>query len=118
MGAEQLHRRAKEAVNRGAFVRAGSLLDRADAAASDGDLRARIDLTRAYVEAETGNPIAGRERCTRLLEVAELDDGTRGLIWSQLGLLCMRTGDVDRAMDSFAHAVYLLPADAEPVGTV
>jgi tetratricopeptide (TPR) repeat protein len=118
MGADELHRRAKEAVNRGAFVRARSLLDRAEAAADDQDLRARIELTRAYVEAETGDPVAGRERCARLLQVHELDDGTRGLVWSQLGLLCMRTGDVDRAMASFGRAVDLLPADAELVGTV
>ena len=118
MGADELHRRAKEAVNRGAFVQARSLLDRAEAAANDQDLRARIELTRAYVEAETGDPVAGRERCARLLLVHELDDATKGLVWSQLGLLCMRTGDVDRAMASFGHAVDLLPADAELVGTV
>jgi tetratricopeptide (TPR) repeat protein len=118
LGAVELHRRAKEAVNRGAFARARSLLDRAEVAAVDHDLHARIDLTRAYIEAETGEPVAGRERCARLLEVSDLDVGTRGLIWSQLGLLCMRTGDVDQAMDSFAHAVDLLSADAEPAGTV
>lgn len=118
MGAGELHRRAKEAVNRGAFVRARSLLDRAAAATEDEDLRARIDLTRAYIEAETGDPASGRERCARLLAVTDLDERTRGLVWSQLGLLCMRTGDVDRAMASFAHAVDLLPPDAEQLGTV
>jgi tetratricopeptide (TPR) repeat protein len=117
LGAEELHRQAKEAVNRGAFVRARSLLDRADAATGDPDLLARIDLTRAYVEAETGDPGAGRERCIGLLQVPELSAETRGLVWSQLGLLSMRTGDVDRAMDAFASAIDLLPS-GEPVGLV
>ena len=118
LGAEELHRRAKSAVNRGAFVRARSLLDRAESATSDPDLHARILLTRAYVEAETGEPAAARERCASLLEVPDLAEETRGLIWSQLGLLCMRTGEVDRAMVSFGHAVDLLPADGQLIGTV
>ena len=118
LGADILHQRAKAAVNRGAFVRARSLLERASAAADSTDLRARIDLTRSYVEAETGDPVAGRERCVRLLDVPDLDAETRGLAWSQLGLLHMRAGDTDRAMDAFARAVELLPADGEPIGTV
>jgi tetratricopeptide (TPR) repeat protein len=118
LGADELHRQAKDAVNRGAFVRARSLLDRAEAATSDPDLRARIDLTRAYVEAETGDPLAGRERCAGLLEVAGLEDETRGLVWSQLGLLSMRAGDVEHAMDAFARSVDLLPSGGEPVGLV
>jgi tetratricopeptide (TPR) repeat protein len=118
LGGDELHRRAKEAVNRGAFVRARSLLDRAEPATSDQDLLARIDLTRAYVDAETGDPGAGRERCLGLLQLPELSAETRGLVWSQLGLLSMRTGDVDRAMDAFASAVDLLPSGGEPVGLV
>ena len=118
LGGDELHRQAKEAVNRGAFVRAQSLLDRAEAATSDQDLRARIDLTRAYVEAETGDPLAGRERCARVLEAPELAAETRGLGWSQLGLLSMRAGDVDHAMDAFARAVDLLPSGGEPLGLV
>ncbi len=109
LGAQELHRQAKDAVNRGAFVRARSLLDRAEAATRDRDLHARIDLTRAYVEAETGDPVTGRERCASLLKVSELESETRGLVWSQLGLLSMRTGDADRAMDAFANAIDLLP---------
>ncbi|HET8960603.1 CHAT domain-containing protein [Nocardioides sp.] len=118
LGADALHERAKSAVNRGAFVRARSLLDRAETATSDPDLHARIDLTRAYVEAETGEPVAGRERCAGLLDVPGLLDETRGLVWSQLGLLSMRTGDVGRAMDAFARAESLLPTGGEPVGLV
>lgn len=118
LGADELHRQAKDAVNRSAFVRARSLLDRAEAATSDPDLRARIDLTRAYVEAETGDPVAGRERCAGLLGVEGLEDETRGLVWSQLGLLSMRAGDVEHAMDAFAKSVDLLPSGGEPVGLV
>jgi tetratricopeptide (TPR) repeat protein len=118
LGAEDLHRRAREAVNRGAFVRARSLLSRASDAAGEADLRARIDLTKAYVDSETGDPAAGRERCASLLAQRDLGEETRGLVWSQLGLLCLRTGDVERSMEAFARAVDLLPADGEPIGTV
>ena len=56
-GAEDLHDRAKQAFNRGAFSRATRLLDLAEKATDDPDLTARINLTRAYAEAETGSRV-------------------------------------------------------------
>ena len=116
--ADELHRQAKDAANRGAFVRARSLLDRAETATRDQDRHARIELTRTYLEAETGDPVTARDRCAGLLEVPDLKSETRGLVWSQLGLLNMRTGDVDRAMNAFTIAIDLLPSGGEPVGLV
>ena len=116
--AVDLHEQAKQAANRGRFTRAHSLLERARAVADDPDLRARIELTRAYIEAETGEPASGRARCEGLLEQGGLATETLGLVWSQLGLLSMRAGDVERAMEAFAAAVDLLPDDGEPIGLV
>ncbi|MEO7351359.1 MAG: CHAT domain-containing protein [Marmoricola sp.] len=113
---ELLHVRAKQAVNGGAFVRARSLLDRARVTADSTDLVARIDLTRAYVEAETGDPEAGFAMCRTLLERQGLASETYGLIWSQLGLLLTRRGEGDQAMDAFAHAIDLLQDNDEYLG--
>ncbi len=118
LGAEELHRKAKEAANRGAFARAWSLLERARAEAGDADLLVRIDLTGAYLRAETGDPLAGREQCSRLLQTRGIGDEIRGLVFAELGLLCMRSGDVDPAMVAFARAIDLLPANSEDIGTV
>ncbi len=92
-GAEKLHDRAKQAFNRGAFSRATRLLDLAEKATDDPDLTARINLTRAYAEAETGAASAGVERCIRVLAQKELSEETLGLAWAELGLLRMRSGD-------------------------
>ena len=115
---EDLHHQAKEAANRGAFAKAWSLLERARAETGDANLQARIDLTEAYLRAETGDPLAGLEQCARLLETRGIGDEIRGLVFAELGLLCMRTGDVNRAMDAFARAIDLLPANGEDIGTV
>src|SRR4051794_32789360 len=88
--ADVLHERAKAALNRGAFGHASTGLTRALDATRDPDLSARIELTRAYLEVETGEADAGRERCLQLLERPGLSDETYGMIWSQLGLLWMR----------------------------
>jgi len=115
--ADELHARAKRAVNGGAFARAIGLLDRARAATDDPDLIARIDLTLAYAEAETGHAAAGIARCTGLLE-QDLASETRGLVWAQLGLLLMRSGDAQRAITAFREALDLLPADHPETGLV
>jgi tetratricopeptide (TPR) repeat protein len=115
--ADELHEQAKRAVNSGAFARAIRLLDKAVADSRDADLTARIDLTRAYADAETGRASAGIDRCTGLLE-RDLKDETRGLIWAQLGLLRMRSGDGERATTAFREALDLLPMDHPEIGLV
>lgn len=117
-GAEELHDRAKQAFNSGAFARATRLLDLADEATDDPDLTARIDLTRAYAEAETGQAAEGVQRCTRVLDHPGLSAETLGLAWAQLGLLRMRTGDSSRAMDAFAQALQLLPPGHSDIGRI
>src|SRR6478735_3465583 len=117
-GAAELHDRAKGAFNRGAFARASRLLDRAAEATRDPDLTARLDLTRAYAQAETGEAADSVDRCRDLLRRDGLTDETRGLIWAQVALLRMRTGDGHRALDSFQEALALLPSDHADVGLV
>ena len=117
-GAEELHDRARHAFNSGAFARASRLLDRAASATHDPDLTARIELTRAYAEAETGHAAAGIERCGRVLVHDGLSNETLGLAWAQLGLLRMRSGDSGRALDAFMAALDLLPPGHADLGTV
>ena len=110
LGAEELHRRAKQAVNRGAFGRAVRLLDRAASATHDPDLSTRIELTRAYAESETGRTGSGLTRCRSMLDRDDLLPETRGLVWAQCGLLQMRSGYGREAMSAFHEAVSLLPS--------
>ena len=111
LDAEQLHQQAKEAVNRGAFGRAVRLLDQAASSTSDPDLTARIDLTRAYAESEMGRTRAAVDRCEWMLGRDDIAAETRGLVWAQLGLLLMRSGESSRAMASFEEALARLPSD-------
>ena len=107
--AEELHDRARQAVNTGAYARGKRLLDRAAQLADDPDLSVRIATTRAYADAETGDAPAGIAACVALLEQEGLSEETRGLVWAQLGLMRMRTGDGEEAVTAFEQALSLLP---------
>ena len=61
----------------------------------DPDLQRAVELTRAYVEAETGDPAAASARCRDLLERDGLDRRDARADLAQLGLLRMRTGESD-----------------------
>jgi Flp pilus assembly protein TadD len=106
---EDLHHQARHAGNRGAFGLAVRLLDRAESATHDPDLSTRIELTRAYVDSETGRTGSALDRCLSLLDRDDLLPETRGLVWAQCGLLRMRSGDGSEAMAAFDEAVSLLP---------
>src|SRR6188472_3659428 len=101
--------RARRAASSGNHPRADRYLERASALADDSDVEAQVEITRAYVEAETGDPAGGIERCQRVLERGDLKRETAGKAWQQLGLLRMRTGESESAMAAFAQAVSLLP---------
>ena len=117
-GAEQLYEQAKQAVNRAAFPRAVRLLGLAGEATDDPELKARIEVTAAYAEAETGNAAAGIDRCRVVADTASLSDETRGLAWAQLGVLRMRSGASPRALEALQAALDLLPAGHADVGMV
>ena len=59
--ADDLLDRARRAANIGNYPRADRYLEQATALADDADVSAQVEITRAYVEAETGDP-AGRHR--------------------------------------------------------
>ena len=75
LSAEDLYARALTATNAGRFPAARRLLDRARAAAADPDLRARVDLTAAYVESETESPARGLELALGVLDRVKLPAG-------------------------------------------
>ena len=114
--AEQLLDRARHAANIGNHTRADRYLVQAARLTDDADLHAQVDITRAYVEAETGDPVGGIERCLKILERDDLSLATAGKAWQQLGLLRMRTGESDAALEAFAQAVAVLPPGIEDLG--
>ena len=118
LSAEDLYARALTATNAGRFPAARRLLDRARAVATDADLQARVDLTAAYVESETESPARGMELALGVLGRVDLSPETYGRTWSQLGLLHMRTGRAEEALQAFAEAVTRLDAHPEPQARV
>ncbi|MFZ2014396.1 MAG: hypothetical protein WAV00_11280, partial [Nocardioides sp.] len=114
--ASTLHAQALGAHRAGRYAVARRMLLRAQRSRPDADLNGRIELALAYVEAETGHPAAGLQRCQAALQLEGIGDVTRGLIWSQLGLLHMRTGESDTALSEFAQAITLLQAEPEHHG--
>ena len=80
--------------------------------ADDADVAAQVEVTRAYVEAETGDPAVGVALCPSVLARDDLEPETAGKAWQQLGLLRMRIGEADAALDAFArrHRRCCLPA--------
>jgi tetratricopeptide (TPR) repeat protein len=116
--AEDLYARALTTTNAGRFPAARRQLDRARAAATDPDLRARVDLTTAYVESETESPARGLELALDVLGRPDLGRETYGRTWSQLGLLHMRTGRAEDALHAFAEAVARLDRHPEPLARV
>ncbi len=114
--ADELLDRARLAASSGNYAVATRCLDRACAAADGVHVRARAEITRAYVEAETGNPTRAVERCVSVLSRDDLDPTTEGKAWQQLGLIRMRMGEADEAMDAFARAIAVLPDRSEDLG--
>src|SRR3954468_21530663 len=99
--AAELHLRGRRAAGRAAYARALGHLDRAAAATDDIDLQARIDITRAYVLAETEGQAVGIAVCEALIDRDDLSAETRGLAWSQLAMMRMRTGEGELALAAF-----------------
>ncbi|HEY6935339.1 MAG TPA: CHAT domain-containing protein [Marmoricola sp.] len=114
--AQQLYQRGQVAHRSGRYATARRLLSAARARSTDPDLVARIELALGYVEGETGDADGGLARCTAALGIEGASPLTRGLIWSQLALLHMRSGEEERALADFAEALPLLGEDSEHLG--
>ena len=107
---EQLLDRARSAASAGRHAQAARYLDLAAEANAEQDLAARVEVTRAYVLCETGRLPEAVEVCLGVLARPELQGTVRGKAWQQLGLIRMRAGEADDALDAFAQAIALLPA--------
>ena len=103
-------------VRAGRFAHARDHLEQARLIARDADLLARVDLSLAYVDAETGAVDAGLRRCEALVADTRLSELTRGLAWAQLALIRQRTGHVDLALEAFSTAIPLLDDEPEEAG--
>ena len=95
-------------MNDGDFAGAAAVLTQARELTDDGDLLARIDLTAAFITSQQGAMRTGIERCHALLERPGLSPETRGLIWSQLGLMHKHVGDTGTALADYTRAIDLL----------
>ena len=103
--AEVLHGRGLDASGAGRFAEARRLLKRALERADDPDLLARIEVSLAYVEAETGDPDGGMRLCERALRRRGATVEARALARSQRGLLLMRSGDLAAAISDLSAAI-------------
>jgi tetratricopeptide (TPR) repeat protein len=112
-GADDLLDRARRAASSASYLRASRYLDQATTASQEPYVLARAEVTRAYIEAETGDPAAAIQRCLQVLEGADLDPVTEGKARQQLGLMWMRTGETDAALDAFARAIAVLPPGSD-----
>ncbi len=108
--------RARLAASSGNYPRATRYLEQVDAAEHEPYVAARAEITRAYIEAETGNPTGAVQRCLDVLARGDLDPATEGKAWQQLGLIRMRTGETDAAMEALARAISVLPPGSDDLG--
>jgi tetratricopeptide (TPR) repeat protein len=108
---------AMTAVRAGNFASARALLnDARSMAAGDIDVLALISHSEAYLEAELSGSTAGLAICRPLLDIEGLREETYGRIWSQLGLLEMRAGNANRAVECISEAIARLEDTPEHLG--
>jgi tetratricopeptide (TPR) repeat protein len=115
--AAQLRKRAQLAARAGDISGARSLLTEARRLAEgDEEMCALVAATSAYLDAEQFGAQRGIASCRDLLRLDHLSATTRGTIRSQLGLLHMRAGETERALDAYDHAIPLLQEEPETFG--
>jgi tetratricopeptide (TPR) repeat protein len=88
-------------------------LDRARQAASEPDLSARIDASRAFVTAEEGDLAGALGLCEDALRVDGVTFQTQGVLHSQRALILLRQGDTTAAMDAFDIGIAMLTDPVE-----
>ncbi|ASW55541.1 CHAT domain-containing protein [Plantactinospora sp. KBS50] len=110
--AAELHERAIAENARGRHALARRLLHQALRNDPDPQRRAHILISLAYHEAERRNLAAGLDLLRAAEAVPRLPRRLRGLAASQRGLLYMRAGQVDEAVEGFSAALRLLDGSA------
>jgi tetratricopeptide (TPR) repeat protein len=111
--ASELHQSGLEAVVGRRLPRARRLFDRARAAATEPDLSARIDASRAFVTAEEGDLEGALKLCEDALRVDGVTLETRGVLHSQRALILLRQGDTTSALEAFDIGVAMLTDPVE-----
>jgi tetratricopeptide (TPR) repeat protein len=114
--AEELHQQAVDAGNANNYASALDLIERARLLTTDPDLIDRLDITAAYGSAELGRHDKAVELCQGVLGRAGTSPLAAGLAHSQLALLHMRHGEMDRASEGFSLAVDRLQGLPEHLG--
>lgn len=113
---EDLHRRAVAAHRENDYAGGILLVTRARKLTTDPNLLARLDITAAYGEAETGNYALALAICDDVLGRKDLEPLTSGLAHAQLALLLMRNGDSTEAIKRFEVAIESLAGEPEHLG--
>lgn len=116
--AEVLHQQAVEASRENSYATALELVAHARELTSDPDLLARLDITAAYGESETGNVPGAIALCEAVLEQPGLAPLTTGLAMAQLGMLYVRYGEPEIARERFTAAIEHLTGVPEHLGVV
>ncbi|MCW2856229.1 MAG: hypothetical protein JWR52_1844 [Marmoricola sp.] len=114
--AEHLHQLAVAAGRENSYPRALELVAEARARTTDPNLLARLDVTAAYGEAETGNLARAIALCEGVLESDGVEPLTIGLALGQLGLLHTRNGDAAEAERRLTAAIAQLTGVPEHLG--
>ncbi len=111
--AQELHERGVAASRAGRFASARRLLEQAAARSVDDDLSARVEISLAYVESETGDLAVAESQLTSVLARPRLAPMTRGIARSQRGLLRARSGNSSGSLRDFTEALAAFEGDAE-----
>jgi tetratricopeptide (TPR) repeat protein len=111
--ASELHQAGLEAVVGRRLPRARRLFDRARAAATQPDLSARIDASRAFVTAEEGDLVGALSVCEDALRVDGVTFATRGVLHSQRALILLRQGETTAALEAFDIGIAMLSDPVE-----
>ncbi len=97
LDAAALQVRARAATNAGRHVQAAALARRGLTRDPDAVQRARLLATLAYAESELGHLDLAETLCSEALELAGVDDTTRGTVHGQRAVVLLRRGQRDRA---------------------
>ena len=116
--AGELYDHAVDHGNAGRHAAARRALAQAAARHPAPDLAARIEGTRAYLEAETGDPDAAIRRVAAAAAGDGITDHTRAVLASQLGLIELRRGDLASAIPHLTTAIESLGGDPARLGRV
>jgi tetratricopeptide (TPR) repeat protein len=111
--AHELHQAGLEALVGRRLTVARRLLERARSSATDPDLVARIEASRAFLTLEGGDLNGALQLCDEALTFPGVTSETCGVLHSQRALILMRQGQTAKALDAFGIGVALLTDPVE-----